>query len=328
MSNRVLIAFFSLVAVCSAQQVRQQALGFVFDSGSPRVRPLWGVPGASTVGDPIDFGSDVLSSAVSPHQDYIAFLAGTNRTAKIWRHDTQTISAISDIRPGATQVVVSPEGASAALYYSDTHQVHVITGLPDAPVATMDADLSSLMNPLHSLAVSDDGAILLASESLVSGNAAPSVVVFQSNGVAARIGLSGPATAIAFLSNSHDVLLSSAGEAILVRNAVAQSSRTILPAAANSAIGVISSTDGSRAFFVNAQTGTVSIVSLNSVGVPPAIVQCGCEPTGIARTAAPSIYRLTENSGVPVSLLDFSSNQPRMLVIPPAATPVLTPGNQ
>jgi hypothetical protein len=327
MSKRVLIAFFTL-AVVSAQQVRQQALGFVFDSGTSRLRPLWGVPGASTVGDPIDLGGDVSSSAISPHQDYIAFLAGTDRTAKIWRHDTQEISVIPDVRPGATQVVVSPEGASAALYYADTHQVHVITGLPDAPIAKMDADLSSLMNPLHSLAVSDDGSLLLASEGLVSGNAAPSVVVFHSNGVAARIGLSGPATAMAFLSNSHDVLLSSAGEAILVGDAVAQSSHTILPASANSAIGVISSTDGSRAFFVNAQTGTISIVSLSSVGAPPAIVQCSCEPTGIARTAAPSIYRLTENSGVPVSLLDFSSNQPRMLVIPPAATPVLTPGNQ
>jgi hypothetical protein len=328
MSKRVLTAFFSLAAVCSAQQVRQQALGFVFDSGSSRMRPLWGVPGASTVGDPVDLGGDVSSSAVSPKQDFIVFLGGATRSAQIWMHDAQTVSGIPGIPAGATQVVLSPEGGSAAFYYPDTQQVHVVSGLPSAPVASLDADVSVLMNPLQSLAVSDDGALLLASETFVSGNAAPSVVVFPAGGVAARIGLSGSASAIAFLSNSHDVLLSSSTEAVLVRNAAAQTSRIILPAVANSAVGIISSTDGTRGFFANAQSGSVSIVSLTSVGAPPSIASCGCTPTGIARTAAPLIYRLTEDSGTPVSLLDVSSNQPRLLVIPPAAPPVLTPGNQ
>jgi hypothetical protein len=328
MSMRLLTTFFSLAAVCSAQQVRQQALGFVFDSGSSRMRPLWGVPGASTVGDPVDFGGDVFSSAVSPRQDFIVFLGGPARLAQIWMHEAQSVSMLPGVPGGATRVVLSPEGGSAAFYYADTQRVHVVSGLPSAPVASLDADLSALMNPLQSLAVSDDGALLLASEGFVSGNAAPSVVVFGAGSVAARIGLSGPATAIAFLSNSHDVLLSSATEAVLVRNAASQTSRIILPAAANSAVGVVSSTDGTRGVFANAQSGAVSIVSLTSVGAPPFTASCSCTPTGIARTAAPSIYRLTEDSGTPVSLLDVSSNQPRLLVIPPAAPPVLTPGNQ
>jgi hypothetical protein len=328
MAKQVLTVFFSLAAICTAQQVRQQALGFVFDSGISRIRPLWGVPGASTVGDPVDLGGDVFSKAVSPNQDFIVFLGGPTHLAQTWMHDTQTVSGIPGVPGGATQVVLSPEGGSAAFYYADTQQVHVVSGLPSAPVASMDADLSALMNPLQSLAVSDDGALLLASEGLISGNAAPSVVVFRAGSVAARIGLSGSATAIAFLSNSHDVLLSSATEAVLVRDAAAQTSRTILPAVANSAVGIISSTDGTRGFFANAQSGSVSIISLTSVGAPPSVADCSCTPTGIARTAAPLIYRLTEDSGTPVSLLDVSSSQPRLLVIPPVAPPVLTPGNQ
>jgi hypothetical protein len=328
MAKQVLTVFFSLTAICAAQQVRQQALGFVFDSGTSRIRPLWGVPGASTVGDPVDLGGDVSSKAASPNQEYIVFLGGPARSPQIWMHGAQTVSAIPGVPAGATQVVLSPEGGSAAFYYADSQRVHVISGLPSAPVATMDADLSALMNPFGSLAVSDDGGLLLVSESLISGNAAPAVVVFRSNGVAARIGLSSPATAIAFLSNSHDVLLSSAKETVLVRNAASQTSRIILPAVANSAVGIISSTDGTRGFFANAQTGSVSIVSLTSVGTPPSIASCSCTPTGIARTAVPSIYRLTEDSGTPVSLLDVSSNQPRLFVIPPAAPLVRTPGNQ
>jgi hypothetical protein len=170
--------------------------------------------------------------------------------------------------------------------------------------------------------------LLLVSEALISGNASPAVVVFRSNGVAARIGLTSPATAIAFLSNSHDVLLSSATETVLVRNAAAQTSRIILPAAANSAVGVISSTDGTRGFFANAQSGSVSIVSLTSVAAPPSIASCSCTPTGISRTATPSIYRLTEDAGAPVSLLDVSSSQPRVLIVPPLVAVENPQGNQ
>jgi hypothetical protein len=192
----------------------------------------------------------------------------------------------------------------------------------------MDADLSTLMNPLESLAVSDDAALLMASERLVDGNAAPSVVVFRSNGVASRLGLSGPASAIAFLSNSHDVLLSSSSEAVLIRDAVAQFSRVVLPASANSASGILGSNDGARALFASAQSGTVSVVSLNSSGTQPVVVTCNCALSGISRTATPSIYRLTDDCSAPVPLLDVSASQPRLLMIPPVVNSVPTPDNQ
>jgi hypothetical protein len=325
---RAVISSCLLAAVSSAQQVRQQAIGFVLDSATARVRPIWGVPGASVVGGPIDLGGAVSAIAASPKQDYVVFLSGPASTAQIWMHDTQTISVIANVRTGAAQVILSPEGASAAFYYPDTNRVHVVTGLPSAPVAAIDADLSALMNPLKSLAVSDDGALVLASESFVDGNAAPAVAVFSAQGLPVRIPLTGPVSAMAFLSNSHGVLLSSASESVLIRDAVAQTGRITLPSAANSAVGVLSSSDSSRAFFANAQAGTVSILSLNSAGAQPAIVNCNCVPTGISRTATPSIYRLTEDSGAPVPLLDVSSNQPRLLVVPPAVNSVPTPDNQ
>ena len=68
-------ALLSLAAVSSAQQVRQHALGFVFDGGASRIRPLWGVPSAAMVGGPIDLGGDVAASAASPNQDYLVFLS-------------------------------------------------------------------------------------------------------------------------------------------------------------------------------------------------------------------------------------------------------------
>jgi hypothetical protein len=195
----------------------------------------------------------------------------------------------------------------------------VISGLPSAPVPVFDGALSALMNPLNHLAVSDDGQFVLASESVVSGYPAPSVVVFGVNGVAGRIALSGAASAIAFLSNSHDALLSSPSESVLIRDAAAQTSRIAMPPSVNGSVGVVASTDGASAFFANGQSGLISIVSLASSGAQPTTLNCNCEPSGISRTSAQSVYRLSDYSGGPVSLIDASANQPRMLVIPPAA---------
>jgi hypothetical protein len=325
--SAVFAASLALAVALPAQQVRQQPLGFVLDSGVSRVRPLLGVPGAAIVGNPLDLGADISWSVASPNQAFLLVISGPTHTAGIWIPGAKSIQPLANIRSGATQIVLSPDGASAAYYYPDTNRVHVVTGLPSAPEFVFDADLSSLMNPLKSLAISDDGALLLASETLVDGNAAPAVVAFNAKGIASRIPTVGPASAIAFLSQTHDVLISAVSETVLIRDAAAQASRTLLPTAANSASSVVVSTDGARAFFARSQAG-ISIVSLTSSAAPPLLVNCDCELAGISRTASPSVYRLTDSSGAPVSLLDYSSAQPRLLVIPPAAKSVITPDNQ
>jgi len=312
-----------LISIAGAQQVNTHAvsrgiLGFVFDNGVSAVRPVWGVASAATIGDPLDLGGAVASFAASPKQDYVLALTGANNTATIWLRNTSTTYALSGVPADAAQVVLSPEGNSAVFLYPSANQFHVISGLPSAPVPVFDGALTALMNPLNQLAVSDDGQFVLASESVVSGNPAPSVVVFGVNGVAGRIALSGAASAIAFLSNSHDALLSSPSESVLIHDAAAQNGRIAMPSSINGSVGVIASTDGASAFFANAQSGLISIVSLASSGAQPTTLNCNCAPTGISRTAAQSIYRLSDYSGGPVSLIDVSASQPRMLVIPPA----------
>jgi hypothetical protein len=322
-----LSAVLLFAAVCPAQQVRQQALGFVFDSGTASVRPLWGVPGAAHVGNPLDLGGDISVSAASPHQDYVVLLAGPTHAARIWSHDTLTVTALSGVRPGATAVVLSQEGGAAAFYYPDSSQIHVVTGLPSAPVTAFDADLSALMNPLGAFAVSEDGTLLLAAERFVDGNAAPSAVLFRAAAVPLRIPVSGPASALAFLANSHDVLISAAAEALLIRDAAVQANRVVLPSAANSATAILPSADGSRAFFADSRSGAVSVVSLLPGDLTSSTLDCVCALTGIARTAAPSVFRLTEDAAAPVALLDASSPQPRLLIVPPVVNPVVTPDN-
>lgn len=300
-----------------AQQVQPGALGFVLDRGISRVRPLWGVPGAAMLGEPLDFGGDIAFSVASPRQDYVLLLSGDNRRAAISQNGIQSPLDTSD---GADRIVISPEGSSAAFYYSSTGRVRVMTGLPSAVARTFDAQLSALMNPAGLFAVSDDGALLLVSETgAAATSTATSVVVFDATGVTSRIALSSPASALAFIGRSHDAVLSSASESILIRDAARQANRIALPALANGAVGIVVSPDGERVVLAHSPAGTVSILSLKSTSF--VTLDCACVPTGVYRTSHGSVYRLTEYSGTAISLLDISPTQPHLLLIPPIAIP-------
>jgi hypothetical protein len=318
-----LLATLAGIACCPpahAQQVQGGSIGFVLDPAVAAVRPLGGVPGAGMIGDPVELGAGIVSLAVSPKQDYYIAVTAAG-SALYWQRATGTVQPLPNLPAGASQVVLSPEGGSALFVFPATSQIRVMTGLPGAPVPGMSGSLTDLLNPANLFAVSDDGAQALVSESSVAGNPSPSVAVFTANGVPGLIALAGPATAIAFLSNSHDALLSSALESVLIRNAAAQTSRIALNPAVNGSIGAVASSDGSTGYFVNAG-GMVSSLPLASALSQPGSFNCQCAPTGIYRTAATGVYRLNEISSGPISLFDASSSQPRSLVIPPLAVPV------
>src|SRR5579863_7586268 len=65
------IRYIWLLAAPLCIQAQQATLGgpvagYVFDPAARVVRPVQGVPGASVLGDPVNFGSDVAAAFVSP----------------------------------------------------------------------------------------------------------------------------------------------------------------------------------------------------------------------------------------------------------------------
>jgi DNA-binding beta-propeller fold protein YncE len=314
----ILLALLS--ATGYAQQVRPGALSYVYDSETSRVRPVWGVASSAYLGDVLEWGTDLVGAVSAPSQNYVLALSSKSGKARIWISGAEALVDLASVPSGVTQFAISPEGTSAVFYYAESNRIHVVGGLPNNPVTVFDAPLSSLLNPIRLLAVSDDGSVVLATESLVSGHVAPAVVSVGANGVGSRIALAGEATAIAFLSNSHDAILSSLPEAAMIRDASVQASRSELPTAAQGALGVVASYDRSQALFANAARGSVAVVDIER-NIEIAELECGCAPTGIYRTAETSVYRINEYLGGPVALVDASSSQLRMLVIPPLATP-------
>src|SRR5579862_4325293 len=45
-------------------------LGLFFDPQTQAIRPIWGIPGSATAGQPINIGFPVAAGLVSPSQDY------------------------------------------------------------------------------------------------------------------------------------------------------------------------------------------------------------------------------------------------------------------
>src|SRR5947209_2943880 len=154
--------------------------GYVFDKPARALKPVLGIPGASVLGNPVQFNFPIAAAYVAPHQD-AAIVLGADRVVHVFKLNAGAASevAVNGISLTPDSVAFSPSGTAAALNAGG--RVQLVTGLPDspAPAGTVDARgsqegaLSVRPHPHRSMAaevmaVSDDGTILLvASDGLV-----------------------------------------------------------------------------------------------------------------------------------------------------------------
>jgi hypothetical protein len=175
--SRILVLTAAGAAFLAAQQGRLAGplAGYVFDRQSQALRPILGIPGASTMGDPINIGFAVADAYVAPRQD-AAVVVSTDGSLHIFRLDAgvATEHQVAGLAGTPQRVAFSPSGTAAALYAAG--QLQVILGLPGAPAlaATFPITLAGAAassggpgqphprgTPAASLAISDDGAYLL-----------------------------------------------------------------------------------------------------------------------------------------------------------------------
>src|SRR5260370_5391659 len=68
---RTCVAFFCTTLAAVAQSsLSGPSLGVIYDAAAQAIRPVWGIPGASTTGKRIDTGFAITAPALSPAQDY------------------------------------------------------------------------------------------------------------------------------------------------------------------------------------------------------------------------------------------------------------------
>ena len=305
------LLLLALAGLAQAQQgsVAGPVAGFVFDRGAQALRPLRGIAGASTVGDPIDSGYELTAAYVAPRQDSVLGIAADGSTHYFTLSSaTLTEVSIEGLIAQPQRIAFSPSGTAAALYANG--QAQIVTGLPGAPSLAGSIELRESARAAHttSLAVSDDGAYLLfavgASIQLAS----------QSGGVRAVMP-AGTGASVAFAPGGHDAAIAARGTGVLsirdVPGAAAQQTLAADDGSFEIVAGLGFSADGKRVFV--ASGAAQSVIALDLAGNRNDVA-CNCSPAELAPMG--NLFRLNELGAGPLWLADAGSAPLRIVFVP------------
>jgi len=315
--RKVWFSFVLLIAPVALQaaSIEGPRLGYVFDPASKSIRPILGIPGAATMGQPLESGLDLRKIALSPAQDYVLATEGEhNQVAVLATNQTPLAPVlVAGADRGPDQLTISAGGKAAALYYKSNGHFELISGLPGAPKISARLYLSAGQTAT-ALAVSDDGQTLLAGVGGTVYWVSPSGEVPILKGLQKIVSIS--------LDSSQTALVADAvGNQIhRLRNVTGAVESDIVAGPKEDVaapVAVALSHDGKRAFVANSKSGIIAILDLQSkteIGK----LSCGCMPTGLERLAGDDVFRLTEPSSGPMWVLEVDSLQSRIVFVPPA----------
>ena len=317
---QIVIAVF-LAGVAAGQTgtaLSGPTLGLVFDSSQSALRPIRGIPGAASLGDPVNAGFSLASATVSPQQGYAIALKADDSSVVLVRAGGAS-AAIPGARPAPALVVFSPAGTAAALYDSGAGRVQILTGLPDAAAVQSDVDISALAGPVAALAVDDAGSSLFLA---VGPAETVSLYRIAADGASQFLAPFRSVAALRLSGNGREALLadSAAGAVYIVRD-LRGAGRIEMIASGNDGLGtpIAVESDSAGRIFVADQAGNLTILDRSHGSVLS--LPCGCAPAGLFRLSGTATFRRTEPSGAPMWVLDASGADPRVVAIPPATPP-------
>lgn len=312
----ILLAIPAMPLGAQTGQVGGPAIGFVFDGSVSALRPVLGIPGASTMGAAVDAGFPLAWAAVAPRQDSAIALDGGGLL-----HLLRLGAGAAEVPCGpcpstAEAAVFSPSGSAVALYSAG--RVQIVTGLPATPAAGASFEVASPArgtlgrSVAPPLALSDDGAWLLVSTR-------NSVDLWSAAGGPRELLAAAPFALVAFAPGGHDAAVADArGAALLLIHDVAASAARqplAVPDDIRQSAALAFSADGSRLFLANPQAQSVTAIDVAS-GARTSTA-CNCAP--YALTPMGNLVRLNEAGSGPVWLLDGAgAAAPRVVFVPPA----------
>jgi hypothetical protein len=294
-----LTLLFASGLVAGEAGISAPALGYLYDPASHTLRAVGGIPGAALTGPALDTGAPIAGAAFSPGQGYALAVDEQSHTARVLvlRTGAATPHPIEGPARPVDRVVLSPTGSSAVLYDAAAGVLQVLTGLPEAPVVAREISLSAA----ETMAVSDDGCLLL-----VSSSAASQPVVFLASSAARDVPVPGFVSAMSFRPQSHDVLVAADGRITLIRDIATHATYQVFAQQPDSAVALGFSSDGRR-FFAAYRDGAIRTYDLAS-GESRATA-CACAPTGLFPMQGDSVFRLNELRSGPLFLFDGASNR-------------------
>jgi len=296
----VLLAFPGLL-IAQSTRITGPLLGYAWDQTANRLQPILGVPGAATLGRPVDPGIAVSAAAISPVNDLMVAVSADDGQAMLMPLAAAGRHAAVGCEAWADRIVFSPRGTAAALYHSDSRIVQALRGLPGAPVPLA----AAIAGPADVLAVSDDG-------SAVAVGTSGLVTIVGPDGASATVTIT--AAALVFRPGGRDLLIidAAANQLVLVRDGKQQ----VLAGPEDgiaAAVAMAVSDDGGRAFVANSGGGILT------VGIETGVRTITPTPqpaTGFSRLRGDSVFRVTDVSAGAAWIFDGGATGPRMLFIP------------
>jgi hypothetical protein len=288
------------------------SLGFFFDPQARSLRKISGIPGSAVAGKNLDVGFSVTRALFSPGQDYAVALSADG-TVNLVSLGSSGIAAqpITALPPAPDRFVISPDARAGAFVYGTT--VQVVTGLPNSLDVTGNFDVSALPSAPDTVAISDDGTVLLVS----------SPDTTSPGGVFVFSGMDGPrlvgranASGLMFLPDSHDGLIvdENAGTVTALQDVagaaatlwVFQDDRLGAPRLARG------SKDGQQILVASSNNNTAAVLDRN--GGNAVFVPCTCSPTEVEPLSGLA-YQITDSSAGLMWILDMTSG-PRIFFVP------------
>jgi hypothetical protein len=283
------------------------SLGFIWDPAASAIRTMPGVPGAAAIGGGVELGFTPRAAAVSPRQDFALAASSEDGQVRIVPLNGEARgAAVSGALHSPDRMLFSPSGHTALLYSQSAPQLQILSGLPANPVA-QNVDASAMASTPAPLAISDDGALLLADRGGSAWLLAP-------DSPPAALGL--PAAAASFRRRSRDaLLLSPGGDVYWIQNRAAASgvARQVRAGdgAAGAPVAIQFSRDGAFAYAAFA-AGIVLAIHLETGEAQP--VTCSCAPTALEPLKNGALFRVTDPAQPPVWLFDSAAM--RFLFVP------------
>jgi hypothetical protein len=322
-NKAVLVIALALVAAPAARanQLGGPVLGYVLDPGIAALRIVVGIPGASAMGRPVELGARIRRAVSSVQHDYALAVVETTGQVVLARNLTGevAVSEIPGVLAGGDALALSNDGTTAAIFSAAGASIQVLRGLPAAPSVALEFPTSALSDQsITALAISDFASVLVAFSNGESG----SLHLLSGEGTPRFVSPAGSISGIAFSPGGNDAVTSDrlTNEVVLFSDVQGAAAAIRLAGAADgitAPFGVQLSRDGRTAFVPNAESGTVSIVSL--AGGAPLFMSCQCRPTVIDKMHGDSVFALTENRDEqPLILFDGAGSEPRFVVVPPA----------
>lgn len=309
-SRCLIISLFCVLGIpsCVLGQIRGPMLGWVWDSRLESIRPILGIAGSSVLGKSVPLGFAVKQANINGSQEHAIAITGDARAATIvdLRPLEPTFRGVDGIPDGAARLAVSTRGTSAVFVYEDPKTLRVAGGLPGEPALLREIDLTNEGLP-SALAVSDDGAIVLASY--------PDqrmVLMIDQDGNRLKLAQEMAATSMYFRENSRDVFFAADDGAYLVTDVSGNAETRKIWEVATSAATV---RQGPVVLLV--EKPNQQVVELNLENGESRTTQCPCAPTGLVRMTGSSIFRLNEVSADPLWLLEIQDSGLRTVFVPP-----------